>query len=126
MPEKNNEIVCGRNINCPVERVFNSFSDPGRLAQWWGPKGFTNTFHKFEFRPLGKWEFVMHGPNGVNYKNDVPFVDIEPLKKIVIQRISEPVFRMEMTFEAQNERTQLAWRAIPVKSYKNVTREGIR
>jgi hypothetical protein len=29
--------------------VFAAMSDPARVARWWGPAGFTNTMHKFEF-----------------------------------------------------------------------------
>lgn len=44
-------------------RVFSAFEQPERLAQWWGPSGFTNTFERFEFKPGGRWVFVMHGPS---------------------------------------------------------------
>lgn len=39
-------------IPAPVEQVFAAFSDPERLARWWGPAGFTNTFSRLEL----KWE----------------------------------------------------------------------
>ena len=29
--------------------------DPARIARWWGPAGFTNTIHTFDFRPGGEW-----------------------------------------------------------------------
>lgn len=32
------------------------------LKNWWGPDGFTNTFHEFNLRPNGKWILTMHGP----------------------------------------------------------------
>ena len=41
--------------------VFEAFARPELLAHWWGPNGFTNTFEVFEFRPGGRWKFVMHG-----------------------------------------------------------------
>jgi uncharacterized protein YndB with AHSA1/START domain len=46
------EIVATRLIDAPRERVFAAFADAARLARWWGPKGFTNTFDEFELRPL--------------------------------------------------------------------------
>jgi uncharacterized protein YndB with AHSA1/START domain len=45
-------------------------------AQWWGPEGFANTFAQFEFKPGGRWVFVMHGPNGANYPNESVFREI--------------------------------------------------
>jgi hypothetical protein len=35
--------------------VFAAFEQPDRLAQWWGPNGFRNTFEQFEFTPGGRW-----------------------------------------------------------------------
>lgn len=31
--------------------IWDAFRDPGRLARWWGPAGFTNEFESFDFRP---------------------------------------------------------------------------
>ncbi len=56
------EIVSSRILNVPQEKVFEAFRNPDILARWWGPEGFTNTFHTFDLRPGGIWEFVMHGP----------------------------------------------------------------
>jgi uncharacterized protein YndB with AHSA1/START domain len=43
--------------------VFAAFEQPDQLARWWGPKDFTKTFGQFEFKPGGRWVFVMRGPN---------------------------------------------------------------
>ena len=50
---------------------IDAFSDPVRLARWWGPAGFTNTFTICEFKPGGQWSFTMHGPDGTNYPNAI-------------------------------------------------------
>ena len=34
------EIVSTRVFDAPRERVFRAFSDPSRLARWWGPMTF--------------------------------------------------------------------------------------
>ena len=44
--------------------------------QWWGPNGFTNTFHEFDLRPGGAWRFIMHGPDGTDYPNESVFVEV--------------------------------------------------
>ena len=63
------EIVTTRVFNAARELVFKAWTDPDHLVHWWGPKGFTNTFQEFDLRPGGIWRFVMHGPDGVDYKN---------------------------------------------------------
>ncbi len=79
-----------REIPATVEQVFAAISDPDRLAMWWGPAGFTNTFHICEFENGGRWSFVMHGPDGQNYSNENVFSEIERPGKVVIQHISAP------------------------------------
>lgn len=49
------EIVTTRIINEPRDLVYAAWSDPDHLKNWWGPKGFTNTFTEFDLRPGGKW-----------------------------------------------------------------------
>src|SRR5688500_17668783 len=65
------ELVITRLLNAPRELVFEAWTDPKQLLQWWGPKGFTNTFHTIEVKPGGVWKFIMHGPDGVNYPNQI-------------------------------------------------------
>jgi uncharacterized protein YndB with AHSA1/START domain len=107
------EIVSSRVFDAPPESLFDSFSDPHRLAQWWGPKGFTNTFHEFDFRPGGLWRFTMHGPGGADYLNESVFTDIARPERIAFDHL-EPIhrFRMAMTYEGQGGSTRLTWRML--------------
>ncbi len=45
------DIVSTRVIDARPDRVYQAFVVPDRLARWWGPEGFTNTFHEFDPRP---------------------------------------------------------------------------
>ena len=92
-------IISSRVINAPQETVFNAFKNPELLARWWGPAGFTNTFHQFDLTPGGTWEFIMHGPNGVDYPNTNVFVEIVEPERIVFDHILAPIFRMTITCE---------------------------
>jgi uncharacterized protein YndB with AHSA1/START domain len=89
--------------------VFAAFEQPDRLAQWWGPNGFRNTFEQFEFTPGGRWNFVMHGPDGTNYPNESVFREIEPDTKIVIDHVSQERFTLTVTLTAHGDKTHLAW-----------------
>ncbi len=66
-------VSAERVLSFTTRQVFAAFAQPEQLAQWWGPKDFTNTFEQFEFAPGGRWVFVMHGPNGANYANESVF-----------------------------------------------------
>jgi uncharacterized glyoxalase superfamily protein PhnB/uncharacterized protein YndB with AHSA1/START domain len=95
----NRQIVSSRVIQAPRELVFSAFTDPAVLAQWWGPKGFTNTFETFDLRPGGQWKFIMHGPNGKEYPNLSEFVEIMEPERIVFNHIVDPLFQMTIGFE---------------------------
>jgi uncharacterized protein YndB with AHSA1/START domain len=95
----------------PVSRqaVFAAFERPDRLARWWGPDGFKNTFDQFEFTSGGRWVFVMHGPNGIDYPNESVFREIERDSRIVIDHVSQPRFTLTVTLSAQGNETHLTW-----------------
>lgn len=107
------EIVSTRVFDAPQERVFKAFSDPAHLAQWWGPKGFTNTINEFDLRPGGHWRLVMHSPDGVNYDNESVFVDVIKPQRVVFKHL-DPVhsFQMTLTFDQQAEKTKFTWRML--------------
>lgn len=98
-----------REIAATPEQVFAAISEPERLARWWGPAGFTNTFHTCEFKPGGQWVFDMHGPNGATYRNESVFAVVEPASKVVIQHVSEPKFALTMLLSPSPTGTLVAW-----------------
>lgn len=87
----------------PIELVYKAWSEPAHLKNWWGPKGFTNTFHEFDFRVGGKWKFIMHGPDKGNYVNECEFLIIEKNSVIAWKRISKPLFNILARFESMDE-----------------------
>jgi len=91
------------------EQIFAAFANAGRLARWWGPDGFANTFEVFEFKPQGQWKFVMHGPDGKNYPNECLFLEASP-ERIVIRHASPPNFTLTVTLTEADRQTQLTWR----------------
>jgi uncharacterized protein YndB with AHSA1/START domain len=93
------EIVTTRTFNFPRQLVYRAWTEPDHLKNWWGPKGFTNTFHSFDFRVGGRWTFTMHGPDKGNYPNDCTFIVIREPELLVWDRISKPLFQVEVNFE---------------------------
>ncbi|HXV28328.1 MAG TPA: SRPBCC family protein [bacterium] len=105
------QIVSQRVFKFPRERMWRAFSDPGQLARWWGPKGFTNTFYEFDLRPGGVWRFLMQGPNGAKYPNESRFVEVVEPERIVYDHV-QPAFRMTITLADQAGKTELTWRML--------------
>ncbi len=93
------EVLNTRIVKASREQVFKAWSNSEYLQKWWGPHGFTNTFNEFNFRPGGKWSFVMHGPDQKDYSNESIFVKIEEPGLIILNHISQPKFQIQATFE---------------------------
>jgi uncharacterized protein YndB with AHSA1/START domain len=107
------EIFSSRILRAPVEIVYEAFANPMHLKKWWVPEGFTNTIHEFDLRPGGKWVLTMHGPEKGNYENESEFKIVEPLRQVVWQRISKPIFEMEISFEPSGDfTTRISFRMV--------------
>jgi uncharacterized protein YndB with AHSA1/START domain len=107
------QIVSTRVFDFPRDLVFRAWTEPAHLAHWWGPKGFTNSFHEFDLRPGGNWRFAMHGPDGVDYKNHSVFVEIVAPERIVFDHVSGPHYRVTATFDAlSDEQTRITFRMV--------------
>ena len=105
---KDRELIITRILNAPVELVWEAWTKPEHIANWWGPNGFTNTITKMDIRPGGEWNLVMHGPDGTDYKNKSIFKEVIPLEKISYEHVA-PHFIATITFEEQGEQTHLKW-----------------
>jgi uncharacterized protein YndB with AHSA1/START domain len=107
------EIVTARVFNIPRETAFRAWTEPEILQEWWGPKGFSNTFHEFDFRPGGKWIFTMQGPDMTNYPNESIFKKIKTPALISWDHVSGPYFTAEITFEEISEKdTRVSFKMI--------------
>ena len=76
-------IMISRVLAAPRELVWEAMSDPLRLAHWWGPRGFTTTIERLDFRAGGVWKQIMHGPDGADYPNKSVFMEVVPQERVV-------------------------------------------
>lgn len=98
-----------RTLSFPPEAIYQAFASAELLAIWWGPAGFTNTFEVFEFKPGGQWKFVMHGPDGSDYRNESNFVELVPGRKVAIRHDCAPYFTLTITLTPVAGGTELTW-----------------
>ncbi len=77
------EFVMTREFDAPRNLVFQAWTDPKHVAQWWGPGGFTNPVCEWDARPGAKIYNVMRGPNGQEYPMGGEFREVTPPEKLV-------------------------------------------
>jgi uncharacterized protein YndB with AHSA1/START domain len=83
------ELVITRLIDAPRELVFEAWTEPKHMAQWWGPKGFTNPVCEMDVRPGGAFRIVMRAPDGVEYPMRGVFREIVTPERLVFTTVAE-------------------------------------
>lgn len=119
------EIVTTRLINAPRELVWQAWTDPARLAVWWGPRGFRTTTHTMDFRVGGLWRYTMHGPDGTDWPNLIVYREITKPERMVYDHSGEADFddthfHTTVTFETHGTKTKVTMRAVfPTKEERD-------
>src|SRR5689334_10928821 len=58
------QSVLERTFNAPRQRVFQMFTSPEKLKQWWNPDGWTISSCVVDFRVGGVWRYCMTSTDG--------------------------------------------------------------
>jgi uncharacterized protein YndB with AHSA1/START domain len=109
MHMEDRRIMTTRIVSAEREEVWQAWTNPILLAQWWGPRGFRNTFYEFDLRPGGAWRFIMHSPDGAHFPNESVFLEIVQPERIVFKHLA-PVHGFLATAEFAVEGTRTAIR----------------
>src|ERR1700704_5823970 len=111
------EIVTTRVVDAPREHVFEAWTDPKHVAQWWGPNGFTNTIQEMDVRPGGVWRLIMHGPDGVDHPNRIVYIEVVKPERLVYnhggpEEDEHGQFHVTVTFDEEDGKTRVTMRSI--------------
>jgi uncharacterized protein YndB with AHSA1/START domain len=106
-----NELVITRVFDAPRELVFEVWTDPAHVAQWWGPHGFKTTIQEMDVRAGGRWRYSMRGPDGIDYAFDGVFLEvIEPERLVVegsIHGDASQIVWTEVIFAEEGDKTKI-------------------
>lgn len=115
-PDAARSIVLSRTFDAPRDLVFEAWTTPDHVREWFGPQGFTLTVHEMDVRPGGRWRFVMHGPDGIDFPNLVSYVEVVPPERLVYDQGSGAAddrgFRVTIECTADGERTRMSARLL--------------
>jgi uncharacterized protein YndB with AHSA1/START domain len=79
-----NAVVAEVFIAAPPERVFQAITDPHQMPQWWGQSGmYRITEWQADLRPGGKWSSVGAGADGVSFRVDGEYLEVDPPRLLV-------------------------------------------
>ena len=77
------DLVMTRVFDAPRELVFKAWTETKHVAQWWGPKRFTNSVCEMDVRPGGAIRIHMRAPDGVVYPMTGVFQEIVAPERLV-------------------------------------------
>jgi uncharacterized protein YndB with AHSA1/START domain len=125
MEEKNDlakrTLIIRKILNAPVELVWEAWTQPDHVAQWWAPKGMPVKVVKHEFNVGGAWKYTMMMPDGNEFISEGIYSEIVLLKKIVTSANFRPMtegVEMRTLFEKQGEMTHFTFSVVhPTEEY---------
>jgi uncharacterized protein YndB with AHSA1/START domain len=116
-PPEDAIIVISRVVDAPRELVFEAFTDPKHLSQFWGPKWTTAPRCEVDLRVGGKFRVEMRGPDGATYPCTGVYREIDPPERLVYAGTAEddnpcggglpPRSLVTMTFAEQGGKTKI-------------------
>lgn len=77
------DLEISRLLDAPRGALWQAWSGPDRLKEWWCPKPWTTDVRAFELRPGGAFHTFMQGPDGGSSDNPGSFVEVIPQTRIV-------------------------------------------
>jgi uncharacterized protein YndB with AHSA1/START domain len=77
------DFVLTRVFDAPRDLVWKCFTEPERMRQWWGPKGFTVIAAKMDLRPGGSYHYGMKSPDGHAMWGKFVYREIVPQERMV-------------------------------------------
>lgn len=105
-------MVTTKEIDAPVDAVWNAWVDPKKIAKWWGPEGFHSTVLELDVRDGGRFDVIMYGPDGADYPNLYLFNRVEEERRLVYtnvgsERFGLAAFQSVFEMEAVGDRTRV-------------------
>lgn len=80
---KTRDVVITRIFDAPRELVWKAWTEPERIREWWGPKGWTSPTWKIDLRVGGKYLFCMRSSDGKDIWGTGTFKIIDPPNELV-------------------------------------------
>ncbi len=78
------DLVLERQIDVPVERVWEAWTTADHLKHWFAPKPWSITACDLDLRPGGAINFTMRSPEGQEFPNTQCYLEVTPLQRLII------------------------------------------
>lgn len=76
LKDDNRTLSLQRTLKAPIDLVWEAWTKPEHIAQWWGPKGMETTIIEHNFKEGGSWKYSMRMPDGNEFVADGVYKEI--------------------------------------------------
>ena len=81
--ETDRDLVLTRLIDAPRAKLFEAWTQPEVLKQWFAPLPYTTPFAEMDVRAGGANLITMRGPDGVDMPNRGVYLEVVPNERLV-------------------------------------------
>jgi len=108
------DLVLTRLINAPRAKVFQAWTEPHLLKQWFAPLPWTTPVVETDVRPGGSSLIVMRSPDGQEYPTRGVYLEVVPNERLVFtdaytkawEPSEKPFMTVTLTFENEGGQTK--------------------
>lgn len=73
--QEENVLIHTRILDAPRDLVWEVWTTPEHIKEWWGPDGFSLTTKSMKVAPGKVWDFIMHGW-GRDFDNKIEYTEV--------------------------------------------------
>ena len=123
-------LIVRRSIRASPERLFDAWTQPQHLKQWWGPNSVECIDAEVDLRVGGRYRIANQFPDGKILWISGEFEVIERPHRLVytwqVGPVEAAAERVTVTFEARGEKTEVivAHERIPTEAMRDMHEQG--
>ncbi|MBQ4822183.1 SRPBCC domain-containing protein [Aquimarina sp. MMG016] len=87
----NRTLTLQKTFDAPIQLVWEAWTQPEHIANWWGPKGMETKVIEHNFEVGGSWKYAMQMPDGNEFIAEGIYSEIIELQKIVTSADFKPM-----------------------------------
>lgn len=114
VPDPELDLVLERVVDVPPELVWEAWTTPEHLKEWFVPRPWSVTDCTLDLRPGGVFRTVMRSPDGEEFPNEGCYLEIVPGRRLVwtdtlgpgYRPTAEPFFTAVVSMEPEGEGTR--------------------
>jgi uncharacterized protein YndB with AHSA1/START domain len=114
-------LTIRKTFNVPRTTVWEAWTNPEHLVQWWAPKGMKVSIITHDFKVGGTWKYSMPMPDGSEFISEGVYSEIIEPEKIVTSANFRPMTEgviMQILFEEDGDKTNFTFSIIhPTEEY---------